>query len=276
MSQEQEQPQIKISVHDFFFEKWLYESMTASDFERDIFQWEVDWYSSLNKIDTTYTITQHHNIWFHQWDIKQISHRWMNTYYSSFNGIIEITLHCKRKDEEIVYFILIEDNNVTKIGQHPSLADIQFAELWKTYDKILWEDDLKNFKKAIWIYSHGAGAWSFVYLRRIFENLIFETYHTHKSKLSITESDFITKLRMSEKIDTIKDFLPESLLEMRPIYSILSKWVHELSESECMKYFQALKVSIELILDEKIEMKEKEDKKQKVSLAIQQISSQIQ
>lgn len=80
---------------------------------------------------------------------------------------------------------------------------------------------------------------------------------------------------MSEKVDAIKDFLPESLLEMKPIYSILSKWVHELSETECMKYFQALKVSIELILDEKIEMREKEDKKQKVSLAIKQISSQI-
>ena len=170
--------------------------------------------------------------------------------------------------------MLVNETSVSKIGQYPSLADIQFTELGKKYNKVLPKEDLKNFKKAIGFHSHWGGAWSFVYLRRIFENLIFETYQNHKTEISLSETDF-KWLRMSEKVETIENFLPSSLLRMKAIYWILSKWVHELSEEECMKYFWVLKISIELILDEKIEIKAKVEKDKKTELEIQRISQQI-
>jgi hypothetical protein len=38
----------------------------------------------------------------------------------------------------------------------------------------------------------------------------------------------------------------------KSIYSILSKGIHELAEEECLNAFPVIKLSIELILDEKL------------------------
>ena len=69
------------------------------------------------------------------------------------------------------------------------------------------------------------------------------------------------KKRMEEKVKSLRDFLPESLVEMRVIWRVASKGVHELSEQECLKYFKSLRNGIELILDEKITKREAERKK---------------
>ena len=161
-----------------------------------------------------------------------------------------------------------------KIGQLPSLADLQFSEIGKKYDKVLPEEDLKNLKKAIGLVAHGAGAGSFVYLRRIFENLIFETYKDNTPALGITEADFKTQ-RMEDKVEVLKKFLPSQLVEMKSIYSILGKGVHELSEEECLRYFAPLKLSIELILDQKIENKEKLERDALVKKQLQDIHQQL-
>jgi len=50
--------------------------------------------------------------------------------------------------------LLVNETSVSKIGQYPSLADIQFTELGKKYNKVLPKEDLKNFKKAIGFHSH--------------------------------------------------------------------------------------------------------------------------
>jgi hypothetical protein len=146
-----------------------------------------------------------------------------------------------------------------KVGQFPSLADIQFAEIGKKYNKHLSEEDLRNYKKAIGGFAHGIGAGSFVYLRRIFENLILEAFVNHKAELGLTDDAF-SKLRMADKVDALKTVLPSQLVEMKFVYGILSKGVHELTEEECLEYFSSLRLSIELILDQKIEAKQKADK----------------
>lgn len=256
----------KISVHDFFFETPLYDEVRVVDLEGNILEWEVDGYSSRNHIDTTYTIRCNKSL--------TVIASWVYTCYRHSREIlvwlVEVTIACKRKNNDVLNFFLLfseEWTKLIKVWQHPSLADMQFAELWKKYDKVLPKEDLKNLKKAIWLNSHGAGAWSFVYLRRIFENLIFQTFNIHKSDIAISEEEFLIK-RMEEKVDLLKEYLPEQLVAMRKIYSILSVWVHELSEEDCLKFFPALKLSIELILDQKIEM---EEKKKKDELAQTQI-----
>lgn len=65
---------------------------------------------------------------------------------------------------------------------------------------------------------------------------------------------------MNKKVETIKEYLPEEFPKMLWVYSILSKWVHELSEEECKDYFDIMKLSIELILDKKVEMRMKEER----------------
>lgn len=65
---------------------------------------------------------------------------------------------------------------------------------------------------------------------------------------------------MAERIGVLKSYLPSFLVEHRGMYSILSKDIHELSEEECLEMFPAVRLGIELILDEKISELEKQNK----------------
>lgn len=251
--------------HHFYFETPLYENVKLEGLEDNTFCGDVDAYSSVNNDNTTY----------------EISHEWVDIIdedYPKKRGYAQVTLTCKRKDNDILRFFIYKDEIthkfVEKIGQDPSLADLQFAEIGKKYNKVLPPEDLKNLKKAIGLMAHGAGAGSLVYLRRIFENIIWGTYANHKDNLGITEPEFINK-RMDEKVTFLRDLLPSQLIEMKTIYGILSKGVHELSEEDCRTYFPALKLSITLILDQKIEEEAKNKKDTETKKAIADIAKKI-
>jgi hypothetical protein len=62
---------------------------------------------------------------------------------------------------------------------------------------------------------------------------------------------------------------------MKGIYGILSKGIHELDDEVCLTYFNPLKLSIELILDQKIEEKKKMDKDKLVDQQIQKIQQEL-
>lgn len=253
----------KINRHEFYFELPLYKYVELGDLEEDILHGNVDAYNSESHYDTTYEI-----------DADHLGH-----HYSDFKSFYAITLTCKRNDKDTLRFFVYYykgDNRggCMKLGQLPTLADIQFAEIGKKYDKLLGEYDLQGFKKAIEGAAHGFGAGSFVYLRRIFENLIKDTFINNKATLGIDEKEFLNK-RMVEKVDFLKNYLPSQLIEMKSIYGILSTGVHELTEQECLTYFPALKLSIELILDQKIENEIKRVKDDAVKKQIQDITHQL-
>lgn len=258
MTEEQSQTTIKkISKHEFFFETPLYEPISVKDLEKGIFGGDVDAYSTLNDFDTTYSI-----------EARQID--WGT--HEDFYDFLKITLTCKRRGDDILKFFVYQKNGIViKVGQYPSLADIQFAQISRKYNKSLTEGELFEFKRAIGLAAHGVGVGSFVYLRRIFENLIFETFDNNKEKIIVSEKDFRLK-RMEEKIEILKEYLPSQLVEMKSIYSILSKGIHELEEQECLKYFPYLKLSIELILEQKIEIKAKKERDEAVKKAIENIN----
>lgn len=268
MAEENNQEEIEvISKHNFFFEAPLYEAIETSKIEQGMFINDVDAYSAKNHTDTTYNIVLSD---VDVWNVTYEGHR-----HSTEVGFYLVTLSCKRKSNDILRFIIYKDKDrVIKIGQYPSLADLQFSEIGKKYDKVLPEEDLKNLKKAIGLVAHGAGAGSFVYLRRIFEKLIFEAYSINAVAIGCTEVDFKSK-RMMEKVEILKAFLPSQLVEMKSIYSILSKGVHELTEEECLRYFAPIKLSIELILDQKIEVAKKQEKDAMVKKQLQQIQQEI-
>ena len=252
-----EQESEKITKHQFYFETALYKKIHCEYPEKELFKGDVDAYNSINGFDTTYSI------------FEDIVDDW--------KGFRKIELECKRGGETKLRFfvVLFDDNMIMKIGQYPSLVDIQFAEIGKIYDGYLSEIDLKNYKKAIGLYAHGAGAGSFVYLRRIFENLIFETYEIHKADIDKLDEDKFKGKRMEEKIEILKDFLPSQLLEMKSVYKILSKGVHELSEDECLNYFSPIKLSIKLILDQKIEQAIKKYRDKLVKKELQDIHQKL-
>lgn len=261
-----------LSKHDFYFETSLYEILDYSNLENkgDLLLGDVDAYSAKNSTDTTYSVSFS---WIEQIDTKYVG-QYKDDLISGF-GIL--TLKCKRKSNDVLRFF-VYNNEITeqimKVGQWPSLADLQFAEIGKRYNGILQAEDLRNLKKAIGLVAHGAGAGSFIYLRRIFENLIFDTFETNISAIGVKEADFKVQ-RMEDKVETLKAFLPSQLVEMKSIYGILSKGVHELTEEECLKYFGPLKLSIELILDQKIEEVKKQQRDVAVKKQLHDIHQQL-
>ena len=82
-------------------------------------------------------------------------------------------------------------------------------------------------------------------------------------------------LRMDEKIEDLKDHLPSFLVENKEIYVILSKGIHELTEDECLGYFDAVKTGIEFILDQKLEQEKNKKKKEEAQARIKAIKSRL-
>lgn len=260
-----------ISLHEFYFETPLYTIIQHNQLEGEIYKGEVDGFSPNNKIDTTYTIIS-----------ERVCHS--SRYYTGVTYILDddldnvriVKLTCKRKGE-VLYFIVLnlgEEVGLVKVGQYPSLADIQFSDLSIKYSKVMDKENMFLLKRAVGLVAHGTGIGSFVYLRRIFEGLIGESFATHSNEIDVPINKFKNK-SMEKKVAILKDFLPEELSEMKSLYGILSRGVHELTEEECLKYFPALKLSIELILDAKIEADEKANRAAKVKSQIAAISSEI-
>ena len=192
----------------------------------------------------------------------------------------EVILKCKRYSIFLHYLIHIgrnEDGDVefiSKVGQYPSVADFHIGKVHK-YDKVLPKERMREFTKAIGLAANGVGIGSFVYLRRIFEHLVFEALEVaKKDKPEFDETVFISS-RMNERIQMLSGYLPDFLVENHTIYGILSKGIHELSEDVCNKHFSILRESIEMILDEKLEAYQKEQKKKSIKQALSKIAGDI-
>ena len=120
------------------------------------------------------------------------------------------------------------------------------------YRKILGKEQFKELTRAIGLKANGVGIGSFVYLRRIFENLIEEASKKAQSEIKEFSEEKYKNSRMDDKIILVKAYLPDFLVDNRKLYVIFSTGIHKLSEQECLLYFETVKVGIEQILDEKI------------------------
>ena len=180
---------------------------------------------------------------------------------------------CQRNKEHTFTFnFYFTDKKLIKTGQYPSMADIEIPGIQKY--KSLLKRDYSDFSKAIGLHAHGVGAGSFVYLRRIFENLI-EEIHQDYAKSDQWDDEIYQRSRMDEKIKLLQDKLPEILVENRAIYGIMSKGIHELSEDECKTLFPDVKLGIELILDEKLYEQEKQSKRKSFSSFIANTAAKL-
>jgi hypothetical protein len=187
---------------------------------------------------------------------------------------IQCELECTRNREHKSVFIFYQyRTELIKIGQFPSVASLAEEKL-KKYRSILSKEQYKELNRGIGLTSHGVGIGAFVYLRRIFEGLIMEASKEAIAIEKLNEQDFL-KNRMDDKIQLLKNYLPNFLYENRSIYGILSKGVHELSENECLEYFPVLKIGIEIILDQKLETHERKKKEQEIATQLSKIKKQL-
>jgi hypothetical protein len=182
---------------------------------------------------------------------------------------------CSRNPlHKLIFILQIQNGKLSKIGQSPALADIAEQEI-KKYKKILGNTQYQEFSKAIGLYTHGIGVGSFVYLRRIIENfIIIPVYEKCKIKEDWND-DLYQKGRVKDKIEILKEFLPDFLVSNPNIYSIISKGIHDLSEDECKEFFPVLKTCIEFVLTDLETKRETEQKRAEMQNVLGQIASKI-
>jgi hypothetical protein len=181
--------------------------------------------------------------------------------------IILIELTCTKIEKHKMYIQLYLTSNIlVKIGQFPSMATLGKNDTVE-YKNILGKESYDEFNRGIGLISHGVGIGAFVYLRRIFEKLISETHKEAKEEDNWNEELYRTA-KMDQKIELLKGYLPDVLIENKQLYSVLSKGIHQLSEKECLEYFPIVRTIIELILDEKMEQHKKKIKKEAAKQAL--------
>jgi hypothetical protein len=236
---------------NFFFATPLYERQTLTAGQIKHLKWEgmkFDGYCYFcNKLST-----------FERSSHGATMSGYKDDFFMRLNEIANITFTCARDDSHIVHFSYhLDGGSIKKIGQYPSFADIAIDES-KAYTKLLPKEDIAEFHKSIGLAAHGVGIGSYVYLRRIFERLIYKRFAEYKDAERWSEDEF-KKLRMKEKIELLADHLPEFLVKNAKIYSILSLGVHELNEADCLAFFPILRQSTVWILEQ--------DKKKREELA---------
>lgn len=158
-----------------------------------------------------------------------------------------------------------------KIGQFPSVADLHLPQIQK-YRSILGSDAYADFAKGIGLAAHGVGVGAYVYLRRVFEGLVRDA-HAAAIQSPTWDNSGYAEMRMQEKVAALREYLPAFLIDHPEMYGLLSKGLHELTENECLSHFPALKVGIELILDQKMEEEARKRKLTEASKAIKAAAS---
>lgn len=276
-----------MTLEEFVFDLPLYHKVDASNGYNDIIKdlsqsnddIKVEGYNPLHKKDSTFHLERGLG------ELLECSmgpYNLADHFYNTFSTSIlkelkvkSIVFKCQRYDDEITILVYHDyDNSILiKVGQYPSVADIHIGQI-KQYDKVLEKPALREFTKAIGLAANGVGVGSFVYLRRIFEGLICDAYNEAKEKDEIDVEEF-EKQRMDEKIKTLHSYLPAFIVEHSSIYGILSKGIHELSEEECLEYFDTMHASIEMILDQRVELRKKQKKEEEVKKKIDAITAKI-
>lgn len=281
-----------MTIEEFLFDLPLYHKVPREECSDIInFLWkysssaqELDGYNPIEQCESTFVLyvgmynTIHNIIGTRSLERTYVSGK------SELFDTYEVVLACKRYGTFLHYLIHAEYaeeddehkhiTHLSKVGQYPSVADFHIGQVHK-YDKVLPKETMREFTKAIGLAANGVGIGSFVYLRRIFEHLVFEAKDVAKGANPDFNEDSFISARMNERIQMLSDYLPDFLVENHNIYSILSKGVHELSEEECKKYFTILKESIEIILDEKLEAYRKAKHKKAIGNAIAEITGAI-
>lgn len=194
------------------------------------------------------------------------------TYFRNY--VFGLSFSCSRNAaHQAIFVFLAHEGVLQKIGQAPSLADISVPDLRK-YRLVLGDDRFRELTRGIGLASHGVGVGAFVYLRRVFEWLI-EKAHSEASKDTEWFEENYSRARMDEKINLLKDHLPEFLIQNRGLYGILSIGVHTLTETECLSAFPAVRLAIELILDDLLKKHERQSKVKAAAKSLEDLKSTI-
>jgi hypothetical protein len=266
-------------LEELYFKIPLYKKITISDEDvegakviTDIFDYNglIDGYNPEINENTSYQVNFFSDF--------------RNSYsIDMYCGIHKCRLKCVRTGFIITYFFLLEEiedeknekvfYTLQKIGQFPTIADLEIGR-YKRFSKVISKENLREFNKSIGLAANGVGVGSFVYLRRIFENLL-ELHHQNAKKIDNWDDNSYKNGRITDKIELLKSELPEAVVKYKNVYSIISKGIHELDEQECLKYFPIVKDAIVAILEQDYLKRKNKDKQEELEKSIQKATGEL-
>ena len=259
-------------IGQMFLGVGLYAKMSMSrDIARELAynNSQFDCYCVECRQDSTFRKDQHRNYYVSD----------LGTNFDGKNAIhTVITEHlCQRmplhkQSRVFIYNTVEQEPWIMKVGQYPSIEDLGSRSI-ERFRNILGSEYFSELHRANGLYAHGIGIGSFVYLRRIFERLVYRHYDEATTN-GLNVSDF-NQLRMVEKIKALESVLPPALVRFRAAYSILSKGLHELTESECKKYFGPLRLAIMTILEQDLEAKRRKELEAQLTKDLTSILAEI-
>ncbi len=239
-------------------------------FERDDTYIETslaDDLETLQRLDLSELITEEDGSTTKEWI-------WKNWRCGEYVRLMTLECTCSMDNSHnLDYVVITDDYKMKKIGQFPSVADLSFPEL-KEYNKILSNEDLKEFKRAIGLFAQGIGVGSFVYLRRIFERIIDTAKQRAITDGAIEEETYI-KSHVDERIKMLEKYLPKVLVESTVFYGIVSKGIHELSEQDCILFFPVLRDFIFLILRQWEQTRKEKETEEEIKKSLSKIATNI-
>lgn len=168
-----------------------------------------------------------------------------------------------------VNFIVVDDNHVMKVGQFPSVYDLNEEINSKKILKLLGDEYQKYYTKACSLFSFNSCIGAMTYLRRIFEKILKDTYEENKDNIDVDFQEF-KQLHMNEKVKKLRAYLPDLLFlnGFNLVYTKISDGIHNLSEEECEMMFPYLKSAIEEILIDKLEQDERTKRRKEIASKI--------
>jgi len=176
------------------------------------------------------------------------------------------TVVCQRAGHTYSYVFAKPENDVIKIGQFPSTADVSFGEL-RSIDKSLETTDRRELGTALGLFAHGTALGAFVYLRRVFERMIYRAHDRQTAGGQPVEG--FASMRMDERVAALAKELPSEVVQNSAVFSVLSIGIHELTEEQCSKHFPVMKAVL-------FQMLEAEEHKRKADVAAQATHAALQ
>ena len=143
----------------------------------------------------------------------------------------------------VVLFRDSEKVTIIKIGQFPEstiLGDYDGDKYTKVLRRI--NDSYLEYKNAEKSYKYGLYSGAYVYLRRVFENMI--DYYITKNNIQLPQNS-----KTEDRIDAVKKYFDDKIRDiLKPLYSALSKGIHSIKDQECKEYYNELKVILDIQL----------------------------
>ena len=263
-----------MTAEEFIFKSSPYRKITGEDF-KELYNeltndnLSVSGFNPVSNVESTYHLLSY--------NIEMGKGPFYNQGFEPYDEDVRVmSFECGRFGDILTLLIRFNKNEgyIMKIGSFPSLRDFRKEDI-KKYRKVLTFNQQQELMTAIMIYTNGVGIGSYVYLRRIFEDIVFEEAQRLIDAGLLDESKF-RQMKMGEKIEAIKDELPSFLVEHhKEIYGILSAGIHELSEEFCLEYFDILYTCITLILDERLNKLKRHKAEEKASSSLGKIKAML-